>query len=67
MTFQCLCCNWVISTGKHAGLPDELTQLVHFSPHSVTALLVLQLLNLVGLLGQGTFLHAQQSISSILS
>ncbi len=32
----------------------------------MTALLVLQLLNLVGLLGQGTFLHAQQNISSVL-
>ena len=39
---------------------------MHFSPHGVAALLILQLLNLVGLLGQGTFLHAQQNMSSVL-
>ncbi len=32
----------------------------------MTTLLVLQLLNLVGLLGQGTLLHAQQNMSSVL-
>ncbi len=39
---------------------------MNFSPHGMTTLLVLQLLNLVGLFGQGTFLQAQQNISSVL-
>lgn len=40
-----------------ACIPDKLPQLVHLRPHSLSALLVLHLLNLVGFLVQGTFLQ----------
>lgn len=42
---------------KVIGAPDKLPQLMHLRPHSLSALLVLQLLNLVGFFVQCTFLH----------
>ena len=42
---------------KVVGVPDKLPQLMHLRPHSLSALLVLHLLNLVGFLVQCTFLQ----------